>query len=161
MNPTQIIGIIVTTFFGTILFFYWLAKYVEAKWPDVIRTKPKFEQIKIPAYTVDSDQLREIIKKVHDSLPASKRKLLTNLSYQIPTGTPIRSSLDKEGKPMMIFGQYSAQIHLFPESLFQHNENLSDFLEHFESLVRHELAHHFGMTEEEIIKNRKRLGITK
>lgn len=111
------------------------------------------------SYKVYTEDLANIIKEVINDMPPAKKKMLSNVLFKLDKTKP--NEYVVKGKPHIIFGQYSAVIFLYPDNLLAYNKNYNEYLDHFRSLVKHEIAHHFGMSEDEITKNKKKLGITR
>ncbi len=158
-----IVGIIISVIVGTIALIFWFSTYVAKKYglnpgDQHSQLKNKFRPTDY-GYVVDQEDLDKKVKEVFDSYSKTQRKQLKNVRIM----TSGENRIDKfiNGDKKVMFGEYRSAILLYPNNLFPHNKNKMEFMEHFESLIRHEIAHHFGMTEEEILKNQKRLKITK
>ena len=162
MNTLQIVGIIISVIVLAIIwvisFSLKTARELGFDPAEISKIKSRFQPSQYP-YTVTQEQLSEAIKEVFDSFSPQKKKQLRNVQIKLSGEAPSRKMLN--GKTFTIFGEYKAIILFYPNTLFDHNESLTEYLEHFKSLVRHEVAHHFGMNDEEIENNKKTLGITK
>lgn len=116
---------------------------------------------------IDSERFEELVQKAWDNIPEKFKKKIDNVTITVqdrPTGEQMRSL--GLGRNDLLLGLYSGvpmgqrsvwQTLRFPDRiiLFQHHieqvcRNEFEVEEKVEEVLIHEIAHYFGMSDEEI-----------
>jgi predicted Zn-dependent protease with MMP-like domain len=124
---------------------------------------------------MDDNEFENIIKKAVERLPSEFKDKMENVSIvfsDYPSEEQMRQ-INMQGRGMLLLGLYQGvpqtrrgnygigatlpdKITIFKIPLLSISKNYEEAVKNIKSTVIHEIAHHFGMSEEEIQKAKSR-----
>jgi predicted Zn-dependent protease with MMP-like domain len=126
---------------------------------------------------MDDEEFKEIIEKAVDSLPQEFKDKIENVAIVVADWpNPEQQRLIfKQGRGGLILGLYQGipktkrenygvgptlpdKITIFKIPLLSISSNFEEAVNNIKDTVIHEIAHHFGMTDEDIMRAKSRKG---